>query len=179
MFPFFSMHHLRLIYQLLLRRFQDVVHNFVVFVSKRAKSSGIWCGKSSFWQSTILILVILHLRTLASEILELKNRVEEKSQSAFNFLLVNRYEHGEDYMGWHRDNEKNTQQVIASLSLGARRKFSIKVESSAADYWLDSGSLLIFDGHLEHRLPKMKTIDKVRINLTFRNLTDWKYKINS
>ena len=105
-----------------------------------------------------------------SEILDLKNNVEEKSQSAFNFLLVNRYEHGEDYMGWHRDNEKNTQQVIASLSLGARRKFSIKVESSAADYWLDSGSLLIFNGHLEHRLPKMKTIDEVRINLTFRSL---------
>jgi alkylated DNA repair dioxygenase AlkB len=105
-----------------------------------------------------------------SEIFELKGMVEERCHSNFNFLLVNRYQNGQDYMGWHRDNEKNAKSKIASLSLGARRKFCIKLKDSKIDYWLDSGSLLMFDGYLEHRLPKMLGINELRINLTFRDL---------
>ena len=104
------------------------------------------------------------------EIFELKSVVEERCQSNFNFLLVNRYQNGNDYMGWHRDNEKNAKSKIASLSLGARRKFCIKLEHSKIDYWLESGSLLMFDGYLEHRLPKMVQMNELRINLTFRDL---------
>ncbi len=105
-----------------------------------------------------------------SEIYKLKNMVEEECQSAFNFLLVNRYENGEDYMGWHRDNEKNAKSMIGSVSLGARRKFCIRLGDSKTDCWLDNGSLLSFDGHCEHSLPKMRRLNDIRINLTFREL---------
>jgi alkylated DNA repair dioxygenase AlkB len=98
--------------------------------------------------------------------------VEEEARCDFNFLLVNRYETGEEYMGWHRDNEKNASQKIASLSLGERRKFRLKEESATRDFWLDSGSLLIFDGYLKHTLPKMKKVNNSRINLTFRRVID-------
>ena len=106
------------------------------------------------------------------KILELKKMVEEESHCDFNFLLVNRYETGEEYMGWHRDNEKNASQKIASLSLGERRKFRLKEGSTTRDIWLDSGSLLIFDGYLKHTLPKMKKVNNSRVNLTFRRLID-------
>ena len=46
----------------------------------------------------------------------------KKSRKKFNFVLMNRYEDGQQYMGWHRDNERGWRTKIASLSLGAERE---------------------------------------------------------
>ena len=103
-----------------------------------------------------------------SELLALKTRIERESGSEFNFCLVNYYGKGLDYMGWHRDNEQSSERLIASLSLGVSRKFRIRVDDKTEDLWLDNGSLLVFDGYLEHTLPRMKKVNQPRINLTFR-----------
>ena len=66
---------------------------------------------------------------------------------------------GLDYMGWHKDNEQNSEKLIASLSLGIPRKFRIRLDEKIEDIQLDSGSLLIFDGYLEHTLPRMKKVN--------------------
>ena len=105
-----------------------------------------------------------------AELLSLKTQIEKASHSEFNFCLVNYYRMGLDYMGWHKDNEKSSERLIASLSLGTPRKFRIRLDHEIEDILLNNGSLLIFDGYLEHALPRMKKVNQSRINLTFRTL---------
>ena len=105
-----------------------------------------------------------------SELLNLKSQIEKQSHYEFNFCLVNYYRMGLDYMGWHKDNEQSSERLIASLSLGVPRKFRIRSDKKIEDMLLDNGSLLIFDGYLEHTLPRMTKVNQPRINLTFRTL---------
>lgn len=114
------------------------------------------------------------------ELLEIKAQVEKLAQTTFNCCLLNLYHSGNEGMGWHRDNETCMDQnsPIASVSIGARRKFKFrkKDRSSSYDLWLESGSLLIMAAGMqdewEHCLPPTKKIDEHRINLTFRNWID-------
>jgi alkylated DNA repair dioxygenase AlkB len=79
-------------------------------------------------------------------------------------------------MGYHSDDEKTLGKnpVIASLSLGAARKFvfSHRKTKEKVEILLDDGSLLLMEGetqhHWVHALPKSKKITTPRINLTFR-----------
>ena len=103
----------------------------------------------------------------------LKGRIEELAGQKFNFLLLNRYADGADYMGWHRDDERGCAGHIASLSIGATRRFSIDVigdddRHSRQTLELGNGSLLIFDGRQRHCLRATKKPCGLRINLTFR-----------
>ena len=109
-------------------------------------------------------------RGWSSKMLALKAQVEKESCSKFNFCLVNYYRMGLDYMGWHKDNEQSSERLIASLSLGAPRRFRIRLDNETEDLWLENGSLLVFDGYLEHTLPRMRKVNQPRINLTFRTI---------
>jgi alkylated DNA repair dioxygenase AlkB len=66
-----------------------------------------------------------------------------------------------------------TNPAIASISLGAERKFQVRLKPKGEihNIWLSHGSLLLmqpgFQQEWLHQLPKAKTSD-VRINLTFR-----------
>jgi len=110
------------------------------------------------------------------ELRYLKELVELKTGEKFNSCLLNLYHNGDEGMGWHCDNEKElgVQPVIASLSLGAARKFSFKHNESKQkiDIVLEAGSLLLMKGETQqswkHSLPKTKSVEKPRINLTFR-----------
>jgi alkylated DNA repair dioxygenase AlkB len=82
-------------------------------------------------------------------------------------------------MGWHRDNERElgVNPAIASVSLGATRVFQIREyesKKSKINILLENGSLLIMKGktqeYWEHALPKSKTVNEGRINLTFRTI---------
>lgn len=103
-------------------------------------------------------------------LINLKSRIEAKAAQRFNFLLLNRYRSGDDYMGWHRDDEAGCQGDIASLSLGAQRRFRIEQDSDRTRRHIDleHGSLMIFDGRQRHCLTKTKRPVDERINLTFR-----------
>ncbi len=115
------------------------------------------------------------------ELLELKALVEEKTGEHFNSCLLNLYQSGEEGMAWHSDGERDLKKngTIASLSLGAERKFSFrhKQTKETISLTLTHGSLLIMKGttqdHWLHSLPKTKRITKPRINMTFRTITSF------
>jgi alkylated DNA repair dioxygenase AlkB len=114
----------------------------------------------------------------------LKETAESKCGHCFNSVLLNAYRNGNDYMGWHRDNEKELgeEPFIASLSFGVTRNFQLrryKDKKNLMSLELPRGSLLLMGGKIqqewEHRLPKGKKSTDLRINLTFRQIlmTDW------
>ena len=111
-------------------------------------------------------------------LITLKNMVESITKEKYNACLLNLYHNGEEAMGWHCDNEKEivTNSSIASLSIGATRKFSFKhkVTKETISIQLENGSLLEMKGtiqsHWLHALPKSKKITESRINLTFRQM---------
>lgn len=113
-----------------------------------------------------------------SMLLELKRSVENKTGECFNSCLLNLYHNGEEGMAWHSDGEKELKRngAIASLTLGAERKFSFKhkVTKEKIDIRLEHGSLLVMKGttqtHWLHRLPPVKNVNTPRVNLTFRTM---------
>ena len=112
-----------------------------------------------------------------TELLQLKQIIETKTAQTFNMCLLNLYHHGKESMGWHSDNESELQAngSIASLSLGAERKFMFKHKESKKIITLnlEHGSLLLMQGSIQqhwlHQLPAMAKVEAPRINLTFRN----------
>lgn len=113
-----------------------------------------------------------------SELLELKQLVEEITGKQFNSCLLNLYHTGEEGMAWHSDDEKSLGKdtAIASLSFGAERKFAFKHKKTQQKIALilQNGSLLLMHGATQsnwlHRLPPTKKITLPRINLTFRTI---------
>lgn len=107
---------------------------------------------------------------------ELKALISEKSDYTFNACLGNLYRDGNDSNGWHADNEKELgdQPTIASVSLGATRKFDLKHQQTKEriSLPLNHGSLLIMGGAMQrcwkHQIPKERNILEARVNLTFR-----------
>jgi alkylated DNA repair dioxygenase AlkB len=111
-------------------------------------------------------------------LLEIKQKVESITGASYNACLLNLYHEGEEGMGWHRDNEKEIvpESSIASVSLGAARKFAFKhaTTNERLDIELANGSLLDMKGaiqaHWYHSLPKTTRVKQMRINLTFRRM---------
>lgn len=111
-----------------------------------------------------------------SELLALKDIVEQESGETYNSCLLNLYHDGNEGMAWHSDAEKDLKRngTISSLSFGAERKFSFKHKKTkeTVSQILEHGSLLIMKGttqtHWLHRLPPTKAVHTPRINLTFR-----------
>lgn len=111
-------------------------------------------------------------------LLALKKIVENHSHETFNSCLLNFYNNGTEGMAWHSDGEKDLKKngAIASLTLGAERKFSFKhkVSKEKIDILLEHGSLLLMKDitqtHWLHRLPPTKKTQLARINLTFRTI---------
>ena len=113
-----------------------------------------------------------------AELVELKKITEELTGEKFNSCLLNLYHNGDEGMAWHSDAEKVLKKngAIASLSLGAERKFTFKHKETkeTISLILENGSLLVMKGSTQtywlHRLPPTKLISTPRINLTFRSI---------
>jgi alkylated DNA repair dioxygenase AlkB len=111
-------------------------------------------------------------------LLNIKKIVEEYTSQKYNACLLNLYHNGLEGMGWHSDDEKEIikNSSIASLSLGADRKFSFKhkISKETVSIMLESGSLLemkgVFQKNWLHALPKTTKALTPRINLTFRQM---------
>lgn len=119
---------------------------------------------------------------------DLKRIVEGICDCKFNFVLVNRYKDGNDYIGEHRDDEKDLDMnfPIVSLSFGQNRDFTFKHHSSRGSKLkkdisnvklaLEHGSLLVMNPttntYWYHSLPKrsVRSCPNPRINLTFRKI---------
>lgn len=108
----------------------------------------------------------------------LRNTCQGLAGATFNGVLVNLYRNGTDHMGWHADDEENLgpEPVIASLSLGAERRFEFRhrVTREVVRIALPHGSVLVMSGQCQsqwvHRIPRQPRLDGARINLTFRRL---------
>lgn len=109
---------------------------------------------------------------------ELRDRCADAAGAAFNAVLVNLYRDGNDGVGWHADNEASNgrEPVIASLSLGASRRFDFRHRETKEmiHVQLHAGSLLVMSGLSQHcwmhQLPRTKRVTEPRINLTFRRI---------
>ncbi|NCA20626.1 MAG: alpha-ketoglutarate-dependent dioxygenase AlkB, partial [Crocinitomicaceae bacterium] len=118
----------------------------------------------------------LETHPFTEELLELKSLIEEASHQEFNCVLVNLYRDGKDSNGWHSDNETELGKnpAIASLSLGAIRRFDLKHNTTKEkiSIELNHGSLLIMKGEMQHfwkhQIAKTTKVSTPRINLTFR-----------
>lgn len=111
------------------------------------------------------------------ELQSLRIRLQNEFECRFNSVLANRYRDGRDGMGWHSDDERELgeQPVIASISLGATRRFSFKAKTAGAKavhLELPHGGLLLMRGDTQnnYRHAMAKTVKPVgeRINLTYR-----------
>lgn len=112
-------------------------------------------------------------------LLTIRQRLAKELDGAFNSVLANRYRDGRDCMGWHSDNESalGPRPLIASLSLGATRRFVLKHRhepSRKLELELPHGSLLVMGGdtqrNYKHALPRTAKPLGERINLTFRRI---------
>jgi len=118
-----------------------------------------------------------HPHAWTSELLEIKSKVEDVAEVAFNSVLLNLYRDEQDSVGWHSDDEAELGEnpVIASISFGDVRQFQFKHKIDSKQRLsidLTSGSLLLMRGatqhHWKHRIPKTKQAKSERMNLTFR-----------
>jgi alkylated DNA repair dioxygenase AlkB len=89
-----------------------------------------------------------------------------------NFVLLNRYRHGADSMGWHTDDEPGVAGPVVSISLGAQRRFLLRPDGNRRTISLDlaNGSLLRHRGNCPHTIPKTRKPVGERINLSFRSI---------
>ena len=135
-----------------------------------------WYGESEY--SYTYSKVTKTANIWIKELLELKEIVEKESGETYNSCLLNLYHSGEEGMAYHSDGEKMLKKngAIASLSLGAERKFSFKHKENKQriDIILERGSLLVMKKGTQtnwlHRLPPTKKVNSPRINLTFRSI---------
>jgi len=112
------------------------------------------------------------------DLLELKALIENETGETYNSCLLNLYHNGLEGVGWHSDDEPDLKKngAIASLSLGAERKFVFKHKQTneKAELLLEHGSLLVMKGRTQtcwlHTLPITKRVLKLRISLTFRTI---------
>lgn len=107
---------------------------------------------------------------------EIKEAIEAHTWLEFSSCLVNLYRDGRDSISWHSDDEPELgpDPIIASLSLGATRKFQIKEKATGkvTSHELKAGDLVIMGPGFQtthvHQIPKTTKKVGERINLTFR-----------
>jgi hypothetical protein len=111
------------------------------------------------------------------DVLFLKKSLEDFLGCEFNYVLINYYRDGDDYIAYHSDREAigYKKNIIASVTVGVIRKFVFKnkYNSCKKEFLLDNGSLLVMIGdnvqkNWKHTVPKSKKIFGKRFNLTFR-----------
>ena len=112
-------------------------------------------------------------------LLALRDLVERLAGHRCNAVLCNRYRDGSDAVAWHADDEPELGErpVIASLSLGASRRFQLRRVDDPSDrreLVLHHGDVVVMTGDTQarwrHRVPREAGVVGERINLTFRHI---------
>lgn len=112
-------------------------------------------------------------------LLPLKEVAESLTGESFNALICQLYRDGQDGVGWHADNDPCVAErtTLVSMSFGTTRDFCVrhKTQHDERYRWtLQSGDILVMRDDLQmhyvHKIPKDKTCQKPRINLTFRQV---------
>lgn len=112
-------------------------------------------------------------------LMPLKAKAEALTGQIYNSVLLNHYASGEDYMGWHSDDEASLGPApcIAMYTLGAIRDFTFRLKQQPRikhSIELASNTWLIMEPPTQalwqHTLPKRKRVKEPRISLTFRSI---------
>lgn len=150
----------------------------VVIAGKRmiTKRKVAWYGEKPF--AYTYSQVTKYALSWTPEMKELKEMAETVTGFTYNSCLVNLYHNGDEGVTWHSDAEKSLgpEPRIASISLGAERKFVLKhkVTKERVEVFLENGSVLVMAGLSQakwvHSLPKTKKVIRPRISLTFRTI---------
>lgn len=112
------------------------------------------------------------------ELSSLKQKVETTTGKSYNFCLINCYEDNLSQIAWHSDSERDLDHSmgIASISLGAIRKFKMKHKSTkvVVDIYLNNGSFLYMSPGIQdiytHAVLKTTIPCGTRYNITFRSV---------
>lgn len=118
----------------------------------------------------------------STNVLKLKTLLEELLDCKFDYVLINKYRNGQDYIGYHHDGEARdaNNNIIASISLGETRKFILRhidwklknILPTREEFMLVHGSLIVMKDDTQikwkHAIMKSTKVKKERINLTFR-----------
>jgi alkylated DNA repair dioxygenase AlkB len=115
-------------------------------------------------------------RAWTAGLARLRDRLHVALGVRFNSALLNLYRTGSDSMGWHADDEHELGErpLIASVSLGATRRFELRPlrKGDSRGLALEHGSLLVMSGDTQrcwkHQVPKEPTVRASRVNVTFR-----------
>lgn len=121
--------------------------------------------------------ITMHPVPWTAALLRIKAAIEPLAEGSFNSVLLNLYRDGRDSVGWHSDDEPELGDypVIASVSLGATRRFGLRHKFKSS--WkhsleLEHGTVLLMRGLTQqcwqHQIPKTAKPTPPRINLTFR-----------
>jgi len=117
--------------------------------------------------------------TLEKILRKLVYKLYEYTGIRFNFVLINRYATGKQYIGYHSDDEKNLDDdiCIAGISFGAERTMEFldrKTNTKYKEIILQSGSLIQLkdptNKNYKHGIPKEFRCTTPRISLTFRKM---------
>lgn len=93
----------------------------------------------------------------------------------YNGIHINYYQpalleaNHDSMLGWHTDAEDdiNNSVPILSLSIGTSMTFQIRDATGIYDFEAGDGTIMLFDGRVEHRVLRQKHTG-VRVNITFR-----------
>ena len=72
-------------------------------------------------------------------------------------------------LGWHTDAEDDIDNTvpILSISIGSSMTFQVRDTTGIYDFETEDGTIMLFDGRVEHRVLKQKN-SGVRVSITFR-----------
>ena len=105
------------------------------------------------------------------------NEIMQGRSGGLNGILINWYETGEHYIGWHSDDESQLENgaPIYTISLGAKRTFKVREKrnkKNVTNYELENGDFFIMGGefqkYYQHHLPKRIKCKDSRISITIR-----------
>lgn len=121
----------------------------------------------------------LEPRPLTPALEVLRHKLVEACGVPFNHVILNLYRDGRDSVAMHADNEPELggEPVIASLSLGAQRRFQFQhrhLRRKRRQVSLTHGGLMVMGGATQrrwrHAVPRQVSVTEPRINVTFRLL---------
>lgn len=115
------------------------------------------------------------LTVLRKNVQQILNSFEENKELKINAVLCNKYENGNDNIGFHSDDERDLiSSYIISFSFGSERDFILKSkrDDEKISIPLKSGSVVVMGKNCQknylHSIPKRLRVKEPRINLTFR-----------
>jgi len=121
---------------------------------------------------------------LCKFILKVKNKISQEFDFDPNFVLINRYDNGDQYIGFHSDDEKDlvSDSPIVGVTFGHSRELIFKNNKTNKKKSIVTkhGSIYSINyptnKYYKHSIPKTKHVNTFRISFTFRKMKLWSHK---